>query len=160
MSLALTSPPNFLRSFPLPFHQNFSFPITFSLSATIVTLFFSVQIYSIKCLLQCSRAGAGAAAARSRIILVEPEPRRNAAPASSLMFNIGGLSKMSQIIRVSSFFHSMFYQFKSEKIVLTLMITFALKKSWLGIIRVGGGASSGAAGAALICLTGHGVASR
>jgi hypothetical protein len=40
-----------------------------------------------------------------------------AAPALKLMFNKGGLSNMSQFIAFLSFFHSILYEFKSEKIM-------------------------------------------
>jgi hypothetical protein len=44
---------------------------------------------------------------RSRIILEkpDPEPQRDGDPARNLMFNIGGLSKKSQTVSVSYFFH-------------------------------------------------------
>jgi hypothetical protein len=54
---------------------------------------------------------------RSRIILIEPELQRELgpatmAPALKLMFNIGGLSKMTQTKPVSHFFYSISYPFK------------------------------------------------
>jgi hypothetical protein len=90
----------------------------------------------------------GAGAARSGIILVKPEPQRDTAlalaptvPAPKRMFNKGGLSKMSQTLTVSYFYHSISYQFKSKEIVSKNCpnpdVNFCLfKKSWLGIYMV------------------------
>jgi hypothetical protein len=51
------------------------------------------------------------------------------APALKLMFNISGLSKMSQTIIVSYFSHSIYTNFihmkSGEEIALTLLLTFA-----------------------------------
>jgi hypothetical protein len=79
---------------------------------------------------------------------VEPEPQRDAvpapaapattAPALNLMFNIDGISKMSQNVTVSYFSHSRLLQFQSYKIRRKKLphpfcqILFVLK-SWLGI---------------------------
>jgi hypothetical protein len=54
----------------------------------------------LDCFLQCCGAGA----TRNRIILVEPEPQRDAAPAPNLVFTINGLPKMSQTATVYYFF--------------------------------------------------------
>jgi hypothetical protein len=74
---------------------------------------------------------------RSFIILVEPEPQRDAAPASTalapnLIFNrgTGRLLKMSQTVPVSVFllipfdFITFYIGEKSEEIILTLFFNF------------------------------------
>jgi hypothetical protein len=65
------------------------------------------------------------------------------APAPNLMFNIGGLSKMSQTSTVS-FFRTQFYTYYNQKksvetIALTLLLTFAAIKVGLVYSRVGVG---------------------